>query len=52
MTLDQAKMERRETALKKIADPLTLNVPGIGITRALMIIALLRSIAHEAIEGA
>jgi len=52
MTLDQAKMERMETALRKIADPLTLTVPGVGISRALMIINLLRSIAHEAIKAA
>ena len=45
-----AKMERMETALR--ADPLTLTIPGVGISRALMIIALLRSIAHEAIKGA
>ena len=56
MTVDQEiqrlKMERMETALRKIADPLTLTVPGVGISRALMIIALLRSIAHEAIKAA
>lgn len=47
----RAENERLRAALTKIADPLTLEVGGIGMERALRTISTLQNIAKEAIDN-
>jgi hypothetical protein len=43
--------EQLKAALDEIADPLTIEIEGIGIERALKIISKLQEIARKALEG-
>lgn len=49
LQIGAAKIEHLRAALAKISDPLTLEVEGIGMTRALRIITTMQSIADSAL---